>query len=329
MRAYKLKFYNSFHIDAGVVVDGPSETYIHSDTLFSAIVSAARKFYDDDVAQKFLEPKALVLSSAFPFYEDEFFLPKPLNFYPKNLSRYEDIKRFKKLKFISLDIVMKIISGQNIDNYTFNSDYILNGCWRIRRNKDKDKIFDIKEIPHVIIDRVTYRTQIFYKSEVYFHKNAGLYFLVDVREDLKNTFETVLRFLADEGIGSDRTTGKGLFEIEKIENLNLPVNSEADYFYLLSLYSPSKEEFDNINQFNSFYEFTTRGGWVSNKTINRKSIRMFIEGSVLNLRNKTKPYGILHKVLDKNLYKEFLSYDVFRSGQAIFLPVTGGISDDN
>lgn len=79
MKAYKLKFQSSFHIDAGTAVDGPSETFIHSDTLFSALVSSARKFYGDEIAQKFLEPTAIVISSAFPFYKDDFFLPKPLD----------------------------------------------------------------------------------------------------------------------------------------------------------------------------------------------------------------------------------------------------------
>ena len=333
MKAYKLKFHSSFHIDSGTAVDGPSETFIRSDTLFSALVSAAKKFYGDEVAPKLLEPKAVILSSAFPFYKDELFLPKPLHFFPEDLKEYEMIKVFKKAKFISKDLLLKILKNEKINEEYFNRDYILDGCWRMIRNeKDKDeedKIFEDREIPHIVMDRVTNQTQIFYKTEVYFHKNAGLYFIAEVKGELLQKFETVLRFLGDEGIGADRTIGKGLFEIEEIQNLNLELNTESDYYYSLSLYSPSKDEFDQIEPKKSFYDFTIRGGWISNNTLNRKSLRMFVEGSVLKLANKQKPFGCLHKVLEQIEYKNDLQYDIYRSGQALFLPIAGGINGNN
>lgn len=335
MNAYKLKFHSSFHIDTGTVVDGPSETFIHSDTLFSALVSAARKFYGDDVALKFLEPKALVLSSAFPYYKNELFLPKPLHFYPKNLQEYEMIKVFKKAKFIAKEHLQNILIGQNIDEKYFSNDYILDGCWRIVKNissknkkedEEEDKIFRVQEVPHIVMDRITNQTQIFYKSEVYFNKNSGLYFIAEVQNDLLQKFETVLRFLGDEGLGADRTIGKGFFEVEKISDFSLSNNIEADYYYLISLYSPTKEEFEQIDPRKSFYDFTIRGGWVSNNTLNRKNLRMFVEGSVLSMKNKQRPLGCNHKVLEKNDYPNDLQFDIYRSGQAIFFPISGGIN---
>ncbi|MCW1298694.1 MAG: type III-A CRISPR-associated RAMP protein Csm4 [Candidatus Parvarchaeota archaeon] len=338
MKAYKLKFQSSFHIDAGTAVDGPSETFIHSDTLFSALVSSARKFYGDEIAQKFLEPTAIVISSAFPFYKDELFLPKPLYFFPENLKEYEMIKVFKKAKFISKDLIIKLLSGQKVEDEFFSKDYILDSCWRTVKNitsenkkddEEEDKIFEEQEVPHIVMDRVTNQTQIYYKTEVYFHKNAGLYFIAEVKDELIQKFETVLRFLGDEGIGADRTIGKGLFEVEEIQNFSLPLSQESDYYYSLSLYSPSKEEFEKIEPRKSFYDFTIRSGWISNNTLNRKSLRMFVEGSVLKLSNKQKPVGCLHKVLEKKDYENDLLYDIYRSGQALFLPITGGINDNN
>lgn len=333
MKAYNLKFLSSFHIDSGNAVDGPSETFIRSDTLFSALVSAARKFYGDEVAQKLLEPKAVILSSAFPFYKDEYFLPKPLHFFPGDLKEYEMIKVFKKAKFITKDLLLKILNNEQIDKELFNKDYILNGCWRMIKNKkdkdEEDRIFEDREVPHIVMDRVTNQTQIFYKTEVYFHKNAGLYFIAEVKDELLQKFETVLRFLGDEGIGSDRTTGKGLFEVEEVKNLNLELNTESDYYYSLSLYSPTKEEFDQIEPKKSFYDFTIRSGWISNNTLNRKSLRMFVEGSVLKLANKQKPFGCLHKVLEQKNYENDLMYDIYRSGQALFLPIAGGLNGNN
>lgn len=332
MKAYKLNFHSSFHIDMGTVVDGPSESFIHSDTLHSAIVSAARKFYDDKVASYFIKDGSIILSSAFPYYKKEYFLPKPLNFYPY-ITQYELLKEFKKIRFISLEHVNYILSGFNYSNSEFLSDkrtakkFILNNCWRTIKNSDDEVIFLTNEVPHIVMDRITNQTQIFYKSEVYFGKDAGLFFLAEIKEELQSKFETVLRFLGDEGIGADRTTGKGLFEVEIINDFPLPTINESNYYYLLSLYSPTKSEFENINPKQSFYDFTIRGGWISNKTLNRKSLRMFVEGSVLFFKNKQKPLGRIHKTLDSKDYPNELKYDVFRSGQAVFLPFIGGIND--
>jgi CRISPR-associated protein Csm4 len=332
MKAYKLKFHSSFHLAYGNAVDGPSETFIRSDTLFSAICSAAQKFYGDEVVSEFIKEGRLVLSSAFPFYKDEFFFPKPLNFYP-GIQDYEVIKTFKKIKFVSKEHLEKIITnvsykGTNYFKKNEAEKFILNGCWRTVENKVNKVILEAVENPHIITDRISNSTQIFYKTEVFFSKDGGLFFFARVSDELINKFETVLRFLGDEGIGADRSTGKGLFEIEEAENISLPETKESDLYYLLSLYSPTKVEFANILPRESYYDFEIRKGWISNNTFNRKSLRMFVEGSVLRLSNKQKPAGSLHMVLDKKDYVD-LPFDIYRSGQALFIPIPGGINDNN
>lgn len=329
MKAYKLKFYSSFHLDSGDAVDGPSELFLRSDTLFSAICSAANKFYGNSVVESFLQPNAIKFSSAFPFYNSELFFPKPLNYYPTEIGEYELIKEFKKVKFISKDFLEELLKGNSIDKTFLNKNFILNGCWRSKTNKEGDKIFKTNENPHIVLDRITNQTQIFYKTEVYFNKNAGLFFLAEISEELIPKFETVLRFLGDEGIGADRTIGKGLFEVEIIGDLPISVSVKTNTYYSLSLYSPAKEEFYNIEPNESFYDFEIRKGWVSNNTLRRKTLRMFVEGSVLKLKDETKPNGKIQKVLNKDDYPEDLVSDVFRSGQALFLPIAGGTNGKN
>jgi CRISPR-associated protein Csm4 len=261
------------------------------------------------------------------------FFPKPLNFFPADLDEYDMIKAFKKAKFISTEHLKKILSGENIENQFFHKDYILNGCWRVNKSvkteEDTDKIYEGKEIPHIVMDRLTNQTQIFYKTEIYFNKEAGLFFLAEVKNELVHEFETVLRFLGDEGIGADRSIGKGFFEIEEIKDFSLKIDAVSEYYYLLSLYSPTKDEFERIEPRKSYYDFVIRGGWISNNSLNRKSLRMFVEGSVLKFTDNQKPVGCLQKVLEKKDYEKDLIYDIYRSGQALFLPVSGGIDGNN
>lgn len=329
MKAYKLKFHSSFHLDSADAVDGPSELFLRSDTLFSAICSAANKFYGNSIVESFLQPNAVKISSAFPFYKDEFFFPKPLNFYPDEIEEYELIKEFKKIKFISKDYLEILLKGNSIDKSLLSKSFILNGCWRNKPNTDEELMFKANENPHIVLDRVTNKTQIFYKTEVYFNKNAGLFFLADINNDLLAKFETILRFLGDEGIGADRTIGKGLFEVEVIDDFSISASEKSDSFYGLSLYSPTEEEFYTIEPEKSFYDFEMRKGWVSNNTLRRKSLRMFTEGSILKFKENISPNGVIHKLLNKEDYPEYLSYDIFRSGQALFLPIVGGSNGTN
>ena len=316
-------------MDSTGAVDGPSELFVRSDTLFSAICSAANKFYGNSVVKSFLQPNSIIISSAYPYYKNEFFLPKPLNFYPNEIEEYELIKEFKKIKFISKDYLEILLRGNAIDKSLLNKNFILNSCWRNKLNTDEDLIFKTNENPHIVLDRVTNQTQIFYKTEVYFNKNAGLFFLADINNDLLAKFETVLRFLGDEGIGADRTIGKGLFEVEVIDNFSIAIAEKFDSFYSISLYSPTEEEFNKIEPEKSFYDFEVRKGWVSNNTLRRKSLRMFIEGSILKFKEEIIPNGVIHKLLDKEKYPKDLTYDIFRSGQGIFLPIVGGSNGTN
>jgi CRISPR-associated protein Csm4 len=333
MKVYKLKFHSSFHLAYGNAVDGPSENFIRSDTLFSAICSAANKFYGDEVVSEFLKEGQLILSSAFPFYKDEFFFPKPLNFYP-DIKDYEVIKTFKKIKFVSKEHLDKIFNKENYEgtNY-FNKNevdkFILNGCWRTKGNGRDEVIFETIENPHIITDRLTNSTQIFYKTEVFFSKDSGLFFFAKIKEKLLSKFETVLRFLGDEGIGADRTVGKGLFEVKEVNEILIPKVQESDLYYLLSLYSPTKDEFENILPLESFYDFEIRKGWITNNTLNRKSLRMFAEGSVLKMSSKSFLNGRIHKVLAKEDFSDDILNDVYRSGQVITIPIAGGLNGNN
>ena len=315
MKAYKLKFYSSFHLDSGTAVDVPSEIFIKSDTLFSAICSAANKFYGSEIVESFLQPEAVILSSVFPFLNDELFFPRPLNYYPK-IDDYEMIKEFKKIKFISKDYLELILHGNEVPISSINKDFILNGCWRNKKIERDDLIFMTNENPHIVVDRLTNSTQIFYKTEVFFAKDAGLFFLANVREDLLQKFEAVLRFLGDEGIGADRTIGKGLFEIEEIKKFSLSTAEESNSFYSLSLYSLTESEFNSILPNESFYELEVRKGWVFNNTLRRKALRVFTEGSVFKFNSSTLPTGCIQKVLNKDEYPDDLSTDIFKIGRA-------------
>ncbi len=125
IKAYKLKFKSGFHIDSyGNQSYSKSDNFIHSDTLSSALLSVWALRYPENIEQTLNSPPYL-LSSAFPFYKNIFFLPIPKG---RNLvkengfteeQKEESIQRkeLKKVQFIPADLWVHLLS---------DSDYFLN-----------------------------------------------------------------------------------------------------------------------------------------------------------------------------------------------------------
>jgi len=317
----KLKFKSPMHISSGGSGNENSEDYIHSDTLFSSICSATKLLYGDSEVERLISSENLFISSAFPFYKDIYFFPKPLGYYRK-FDRYEDEKNFKKINYFSKEIFEKIINKLPLED-EFHDYMIVNKCYSEEVNKDSDIISITNEIPRVTIDRINNSTMIYHFTEIRFAENAGLYFLFNCDdEEVKKLFISSLKLLGDEGIGADNTVGKGLFDIEEDE-IEIYTPEESDKIVLLSLYSPIEEELKSFEALNSNYNFLTRRGWVSsfsNMNLRRKSIRMFSEGSILKFKGMLIPKGKLVVVLDKSDLN-FLSHNIYRYGKAFTIPV--------
>ena len=153
--------------------------------------------------------------------------------------------------------------------------------------------------------------------ETFFKENSGLYFLFN---DLKGYFDKVyaiMKFLGDEGIGADRSQGKGAFSLS-INETSFPSLSDANAFVTLSLYFPLKEELEEYFRGEKVlsYSLVERGGFVyspfSKKAVRKQPKRLFTEGSVFPLLGK-EIYGKMVEVRKKD---EAVPHDVFLYGYA-------------
>lgn len=310
---YKLTFPNGLHLDAGSFGYETSEVMIHSDTLFSALCCCANLLEGDDGVQKLKD--GLVISSAFPFAGNRLFFPKPLNHANPDFddTSYEHEKAWRKVRFIEEPYLRLALKEELAVEKLFTEEKEKNGCW-FKQGKPFE-IYKTVEHPRVVIDRVTQQTTIFYFQEVHFDEGNGLFFLADWGNDLaiRDTFLASLRLLGDEGIGSDGTVGKGLFQITEGETLDEFETTAKDKFYLLSLYHPTETEIPNIQVASSNYDLIIRKGWSSNwggMDLRRRSLKMFTEGSVISTYFESKPKGDVSNVLEDN------GKIIFRSGKA-------------
>jgi len=327
---YKLKFNAPLHIGAHGVGYEETGNMIHSDTLFSAILSLWRNFYEDDI-ESICKAPPFIISSAFPFKQDILFFPRPMVRIGKETkSEDQKEKKLKRVEFISKQLLESILKGES-GNLEFNEeDTFQDGeFWHSNQpsfNKNNDILFAERELPRVAIDRNTNSSEIFYFSEIVFEKDSGLFFLARfINKGIRQKFEAVLRLLGDEGIGGDKRMGKGLFSLDIQEDFHILFPENADGFLTLSLYYPQESEFNGGVLNNASYNLISRKGWLhapGAMTLRRKEIRTFTEGSVFNATGK-EIYGTSPCVLEKN-ENLGLMHNIYRYGIAFNLPMVRG-----
>ena len=282
MRAIKLYFETP--IRSGVAGLGleSSDSVIHSDTLFGAIVNALSKMNED--VEEFIEMfknKEVSISSCFPFNEDTYFLPNIHLPYPP--------QHIRKKRFLTKSEFEKLISGEIPGETSENLDFM-------------EKL----EIPKVALDRITSNSSIYYLSCVKFKNNAGLYFLVRGNDKM---IRIALKYLEDEGIGGKKTWGLGKFEFES-EDFRL--RDRGDNYVTLSLTLPT--DLSKIR----YWKPITRSGWINtpNGTVRKPKVIMASEGTIFkeeengDLFDLDTAYSNLSSKVGHKVYLNGMSFSI-------------------
>jgi CRISPR-associated protein Csm4 len=282
MNYYKLFFKSSIHLGERENFLESTDVIIHSDTLFSAFCNSYLLLYGEEklnkLLSKFIEGSPpFIISSAFPWWEDKFYFPIPLNQIPKD-------KKLKKIKFIEKDAFEKLLNGEKLENLqSFKTIPDIT-----TDDEDKKTPYKIVTTPRVGLSRLNNHPgeNFFHFSEVFYRENSGLFFLVDFKdESIRNEFEATLRLMGEEGIGGDRTVGKGIFEVIETNEIgfNINVSVTPSGYITLSLYCPKEDELKDLDLNKSYYDIIERKGYIFSpfcKSYRKKSIRMFVEGSI-------------------------------------------------
>jgi len=320
----KLKPKGPLHLGSREAGEEETEEYIHSDTLFSAICNCYRLLYGkkklESMLQLFREYRfPFLISSAFPFIDETFLFPLPKN---KNLKLLDEPDKFKKIEFVSDEIFKRVIKNEDISKF-LNEDNLIQDKRVLMHYKSKKKkfIWSIhSEVPHAVLDRKTNVSNIFHFSEVRYTQGCGLFFLIDWKsQEYEDELKGTLNLLAHEGVGGDRTSGKGLFKRPEFDKISFQIEEKSSkYFVSLSLYYPLKAEIRSVK--GGWYELIKRGGWiysVESRTLRRKSIRMLLEGSVLpEIGNKGELKDVTPDILK--------THKVYRYGIPFKIPVEVG-----
>ena len=297
---YRLTFKTQLHLGraSGSAQEGSlglekTETYIPADTLFSALCQTWATFYGTESLTDFLDPYTenrsvlpFMLTSAFPFAGNLYLFPKPLIWSDAS-------KESKRVQFVSQSIFQSIISGNPV---VFDKSNLMNGerVWvtptekkqlEISDDNSDFRIWTTNTRPRVTLGSQNAGSQIWHVETVQFNTGCGLWFAVEFDADeTKQRIETLLRVLADTGIGGERNAGYGLFDFAEVR-LEMPGVEQSDQFVTLSPICPkSPEQLAELRTGDIAYALNPLTGWVNTTGMvsQRKQVSMFTEGSVLH-----------------------------------------------
>jgi len=172
----KLKFRSPIHFGYKEKTYQLSEITASADTIFSAICNSWRLLYGskelEEMLNAFVEGNPpFLISSSFPYYKDEFYVPKPVGV---NFSKLvNDIKKAKKIKYLPINCLAGKIELGGYSN--IKQGFVL--------KEDTEYIYFNQEIPRIVTDSITSYTDIFYVQAVSFNREAGLYFFLTINNE--------------------------------------------------------------------------------------------------------------------------------------------------
>jgi len=306
---YQLSFRSPLHIGERGVGLEETRTYISADTLFGAICIAWRELYGvEDLHRDVLdwycesEPgmEPFFLTSAFPCAADVRFLPKPLRLNANFIIGEQNVKEFKRIRFVSEKIFNPLVSGRELE---FHPEECVNQgtIWATKEEIDslnsftddqtgKITLWKSSVVPHVTLDTITNASEIWNFGELHYTQESGLWFAVKYNPEhgdfLRKRFESCLLLLGDMGLGGKRSSGHGLFDMKTYAEPPFLYVKNPDLYVTLSPICPKNvEEVAELTDGKVSYELMPIRGWVTSLNANnlrRKMVWMFAEGSVLN-----------------------------------------------
>ncbi len=319
--------------------------HIQSDTLFSAIINCYAMLYSQaEVAgliERFKEGR-IQLSSGFPSLAAEggyrvFFLPKPMTYHRVQGA---NVKRIKSIKFISAGLWRKGVSAQELLDQP-----ILGGRFAMTE-EERDQL-GLPQAP-VLLKRLKplssdlhpkVRVHARNQEDVFYHQavvqlnelhpkgvapiQTQFYSILDsqLTGDEDKRFKGALHLLGDEGVGGERSTGKGQIDEINIlpgaDGLFQPEQPVAKHCSISLTIPAGKAEFDLISQ----YDLTIRGGGSLGKykshERHRQQIRMIKEGAILQQPIKGKIEDLRPQVQNGG---SDIPLPIYRYGHCFSLP---------
>lgn len=297
------------------------EDRIRSDTLWSALATVALEQRYEALFKTLLGP-GFFISSSFPVWRN-------LPFWPRPYLRVETSgdpgqrKKWRQVAFVSDGVFQRLLKPAKAADIDFEETvHLPEGCLLLKEELRKmpacDWLQGLGNTTGNVVDRLTAMADLFDRTDLHVNTAAEVRLGVRVRlpEDARRDLETAIAELGRRGIGGERSSGKGAFEVADISPCAKPIETpDTGRLITLSLYHPTENEVRGGILEKASYDLEVRGGWVDRSGVQKKRLRMLREGSVLAVPNG-QPLG---DVVD--VRPEGFSRPVYRYGRAFTFPL--------
>lgn len=317
----KLFFTSPLHLSRGQTEEyDRAANMLHSDTIAGAIGAAYAQLFPSHDIRSFLD--SFIVSSAFPFYNENLYFPKPMTKLPlkEDSSGYGLAKKIKKAVFLDQILFEKVLNKLEID---LNNVEVTNGLMSTKPGINLS-FFKRDVQQRVMVPRGGNGDSVpYYVERTWFAENSGLFFFIKSEKNIA-TIKSCMRYLADSGLGTDKSVGNGQFRLSEsiVETIKLNSADSSNAQLVISLFCPEKDEIDLDLLSNSAYNLELRGGYIAGSSneklrhLRKKKVYMFSCGSVFP---KKKLSG---KILDLTpQWNENELHPVYRSGKGFFIPI--------
>lgn len=241
----------------------------------------------------------------------------------------EKAKQLEKKVYLSEALFAEVIRGQ-ADTESLFRRFVAQGSrpqdiesvgnalitYNERRSLQKGgalkAIIGSEAVQHNQIDRVagaTVEGLLFFEQETFFRPGAGLWCVLRANpDDVEQLIRPALRYLADTGLGANRTTGKGHFCIEIDDQpLELPHADDPNAFITLSRYLPRNGEWSPDGEPLRYVllnlwpkreqKFPQPAPGRRTPPVRKRRMRVFAPGSIFPLAERRSLYGRLAEVV--------------------------------
>ena len=236
-----------------------------SDTIFAAVANVIAEVDGIEALKEFCSGNPR-FSSAFPFYKNKLFFPKPL----KPLAEIEHDKDLRKVWKKKIWIEHELLKNSKavLDIIRRECEEGESGAFIARERIPK--FYTVNEVVRNAKHRINEQTQIFTVYTLNFAEDSGLFFLYSGEVNI----DDAVKILGEEGLGGGRTIGYGKFRA-KGEDYSWEISGR--WSLLLSLCLPEKSEVECLKD--AYYSLLERGGWTNSSK--KKRVRVLVEGSVI------------------------------------------------
>ena len=249
---YKLSFPGGVHFGQRTL-ESAAMTF-QADRLFSAVCMEALAMGEDALKKlvSLVKGDRILLSDALPYAGDEYFLPKPMLHIDSSITTGDpkQRKKFKKLEYLPVRLFSRYLLGKctidELESDSFGS-YTMRTSVHLRPGEDAEP----------------YRVGTFF-----FKERCGLYILVgyEKEEDL-DFFDELLEMLSLSGIGGERSSGLGRFDLRHgsvPEELSTRLQDEYGMYMSLGVSLPQPEELEGALE-DARYLLVKRSGFVASE----------------------------------------------------------------